>query len=338
MTGPRKTPALSVVLPTYNRADALGKVLKSLATQDCPPESFEVVVVDDGSSDSTPRALADFAATTSLSLRFHSLERNSGPAAARNAALRMARGEVIVIIGDDIIVPPDFVERHAAWHLAHPDDRDAMLGYVTWPEEISPSRFMRWLEGGGRAFFFSYADMKKQRPVGGSCFYTCNVSLKRALLFRTSLFDESFPHASHEDLELGYRLEKLGMRLFFEPSAVGYHWHYLTLPSALRRVYLMGYSASIYWDKVEDSAGTVKRILRSLLPPLFSSPPGEALWQRLGSRASGEKSGAIVFKTLLTLSYWIGLDDCRRGRAPRDTSVIFRGTGGPGERETASDG
>jgi len=92
MTEPRKIPALSVVLPTYNRADALVKVLESLETQDCPPESFEVVVVDDGSSDSTARVLADFAATTSLSLRFHSLERNSGPAAARNAALRMARG------------------------------------------------------------------------------------------------------------------------------------------------------------------------------------------------------------------------------------------------------
>lgn len=338
MTTPVKSPLLSVVLPTYNRADALGKVLDSLGSQDCPPDSFEVVVVDDGSPDDTARTLADFAAGTTLSLRHHSLGKNSGPAAARNAALRMARGGIIIIIGDDIVVPPDFVGRHAAWHEAHPDDRDAMLGYVTWPEEIRPSRFMRWLEGGGRDFFFSFADMKEHGPVGGSCFYTCNVSLKRSLLFRTSLFDESFPHASHEDLELGHRLEKLGMRLFFEPSAVGYHWHYLTLPSALRRVYLMGYSASIYWGKVEDSAGALKRLLRSLLPPVASSLPGEMLWEGLSRRATGERSSPFVFRILLTLSYWIGLDDCRRGRAPRDTAAMFGDGGSPARGGGAAHG
>jgi glycosyltransferase involved in cell wall biosynthesis len=326
MTVGEKPPAISVVLPTFNRADALVKVLGALESQSFPLRSFEVVVVDDGSSDGTAETLADYAGRTALSLRFNSLGKNSGPAAARNAALRMARGKIIVIIGDDIVPPPEFVGRHAVWHEAHPDERDALLGYVTWPAEIRPSRFMKWLEEGGRSFYFAYGGMKSGAQVSASCFYTCNLSVKRGLLFRTELFDETFPHASHEDLELGHRLGKLGMRLWFERSVKGFHWHYLTIESAARRIYLMGYSASIYWQKVEDGAGAAKRMLRSVIPSLFASFPMVTLWKTLcRSNLSDEKGNTLAYRTLLTLCYWIGLGDSRKGIPPRDVGGLFSG-------------
>lgn len=318
-------PDLSVIIPTFNRADTLERVLAALGNQ-ASSSSFEIVAVDDGSSDGTPEVLAAFAARARCAFRFACLRANRGPAAARNRALRLSRGRVLLITGDDIVPAPDLIERHGQWHRSHPSACEALLGRVTWPPAPPPTPFMRWMETGGRAFFFNYADLAPGRPAGGSFFYTANVSLKRELLFRTELFDESFPFASHEDLELGRRLEALGMQLYFEPSVLGYHWHPLTLASVARRVYLMGYSARLYWGKVRDDSPALRKALRAVLARVCALPVFPLVWKAaLGCRAREDQEHPLLWKTILVLSYWIGLADAASGRPVRPLPPARRG-------------
>ena len=162
-------------------------------------------------------------------------------------------------------------------------------------------------------FYFDYSALSPERPAGGSHFYTCQVSLKRALLFRTSLFDPDFRYASHEDLELGHRLEQAGMKLWYQPDLVAMHWHHLAFTDVVRRIYTMGYSAPTYWAKVPDPAGPVRRMTKDAIRLLAASPLARPFLQRLLSSTT-LRSGHAYWRGLLTLAYWVGLADAWRGR------------------------
>jgi glycosyltransferase involved in cell wall biosynthesis len=309
-------PVLSIVIPTFNRSSVLKRVLAELDRQ-CGAERAEILVVDDGSADETTNVLVSFAQTTRVAFWFGCLQEHGGPAKVRNTALKMARGRIVVIMGDDTIPAPDFVSRHRKWHEDHPSEADAVLGYVTWPEELNPSPFMKWMEQGGRRYFFNFQDMQSNHEVDSSFFYTSNVSLKRALLFRTSLFDESFPFASQEDLELGYRLGKCGMRLYFDREIVGYHWHNLVVQDIIRRTYLHGYSAKLYWEKVPDTASLFKRTARRILASVATSAPGLFLWKMIAGHLQKSAGGPVSWMSVLMLSYWVGSGDSSRNRPSR---------------------
>lgn len=315
----QKAPVLSIIIPTYNRCDVLQRVLKTLASQTgVPPDRLEVAVVDDASTDGTKDFLERFAERSPYSFRFASLEKNSGPARARNAAIEMSSGRIVLMLGDDIVPAPDLLERHLSWHREHPEPEGVLLGYVTWPEAVQPTAFMRWLEQGGRRFFFNYADASENQPLPSLFFYTCNISLKRRFLEKTRLFDETFPFASHEDLELGKRLSQKGMRLVYDGNAVGYHWHFLTVEGICRRVYLMGYSAHLYWEKVEETDPVWKKNLRFLLVSLCSKPFSIALWKRLRTKNYWtDQIYPLHWRMLLHLSFFLGMADSHKGKRPR---------------------
>ena len=101
-------PRISVILPTRDRLDSLRRTLDSLRAQDYPGERYEIVVTDDGSLDGTPAFLAQQAGA-GLLRAVRTCGR--GPAAARNAALAVAGGELLVFTDDDCVVPPDWLSR-----------------------------------------------------------------------------------------------------------------------------------------------------------------------------------------------------------------------------------
>lgn len=317
--------AVSVVLPTYNRKEMLKLVLDSLENQTFQLEKFEVVVSDDGSSDGTQEFLIEYSKKNVLQFNYILAAENGGPAKARNSALAVAKGEVIIIIGDDIVVGETFVQQHFDWHCEHGEISDAVLGFVTWPESIKASMFMKWLETGGRSFFFKYADFQSGHSIESQYFYTCNISLKSSLLFKTSLFDESFPFASHEDIELGERLRLEGMSLFFEKDIVGYHYHYLHIEGIAKRVYLMGYSANIYWKKVSDHSSLLKKITRAILRQVFSFPLAWPLLIKLLKLETGiEENSPLRWKSILIISYWLGLADSWSNKNVRTFPELYQ--------------
>jgi glycosyltransferase involved in cell wall biosynthesis len=289
-----------------------------LESQDFPIEHYEIIVSDDGSSDGTQAFLVCFSQQTSTNFKYVIADKNGGPARARNQALKHVSGDIIIIIGDDIEVSQDFVQKHFNWHSTHNRKEDAVLGYVTWPETICPSNFMRWLEAGGRDFFFRYADLKPNEIIDCQNFYTCNVSLKKSLLSETTLFDESFPYASHEDLEMGERLGVLGMNLYYDDTIKGYHHHFLNIKGIAKRVYLMGYSAYLFWKKVPDRSSHFKRTVRYLVIRAASLPGIWSLLNRILSLTNTETGNhPHRWKIILTLSYWLGLADATRNRGTR---------------------
>ncbi|WPD22725.1 MAG: glycosyltransferase family 2 protein [Candidatus Electrothrix scaldis] len=306
---------LSILIPTFNRYAALQRTLQGLEQQSADKEKYEIIVVDDGSTDRTAEVLEQFAAQTGLMFSYALLKENGGPARARNIGLSMIRGKAVFITGDDIEPSKTLIERHLAFHEQHPEKEKALLGYVSFPEALQPNPFMLWLATEGRAYFFNYAALTPGKEAGPIFFYTCNVSVKTSLLEQSGWFDESFPYASHEDLELGYRLAEQGMRLIYDPAAEGFHWHMLTVQGITRRVYLMGYSARLFWAKVKQADGVLKRGLRRLLVLFCSAPWGIWGWNWLRRQeGSGNKASPLQWRMLLFLSFFIGLADGYKGR------------------------
>ncbi len=225
---------ISVVIPTFNRADILRRTLNLLATQNFT--DFEVVVVDDGSTDSTPRLLAEFQKKVDFPLHFFT-QKNSGAAAARNLALQKVSGEIILFLGDDTLPRNNLLAVHADFHQKFPAPNFACLGFVKWHPEIRVSRFMRWLEKSGAQFKFH--DLKKNSEIDFWRFYTSNLSLKKSFL-GAERFSEKFSGWGFEDAELGFRLQKKGLKLLFEPDAVVEHFHEISAESLEKRQFAAG--------------------------------------------------------------------------------------------------
>lgn len=213
-----KPPRLSVIVPTFNRAATLGRCLEALGGQTCGGQVFEVLVADDGSSDET-RVTVQRAGRTMPGVRYLHQD-NTGANAARNRAIAAARGEILLFINDDTIATPGMLAGHLAAHDLHPGDAVAVLGRMTVSPAIPPSRLADLHLD--RAF----ARLDARTELDWRSFFTCNVSVKKALLDRGGMFEERIRY--HEDLELAERLSHHGLRVIYRPDALGYHEHHLT--------------------------------------------------------------------------------------------------------------
>ena len=210
---------LSVIVPTYNRARTLAKCIAALRAQDAPADAFEIEVSDDGSRDDTRATAESFAGLGAPHVRYLHQD-NAGANRARNRAIAVARGEVMLLINDDTIATPGMVREHLAAHEQFPDDRVAVLGRVTIAPELPHSRLA------ALHLDRAYMLLGDRRELDWRAFFTCNVSVKKSLLERGGYFEEGIRY--HEDLELAERLSHHGLRVTYRPEALGYHDHYLT--------------------------------------------------------------------------------------------------------------
>jgi glycosyltransferase involved in cell wall biosynthesis len=224
--------SLTVVIPTYNRAPVLRKALQAYLAQQKPSVIQELLVVDDGSTDDTHSVVGEISLAAPFPIRYFRQE-NKGPAAARNVGIREARGEIILFTDDDIIPGPSLIAEHLEWHGKFPQPSNAVLGQVTWALEVNPTPFMKWYGSDGP--LFSFAHFAGGAGLEFHHFYTCNLSLKTSFLRDNGTFDEDFKSAAFEDIELGYRLEKAGMRLMYNPDALAYHRQHISFEEACRR-------------------------------------------------------------------------------------------------------
>ena len=246
---------LSVVIPTYNRRNILPRCIKALEEQVAASPDYEILIVDDGSTDGTVNQISDYIERIGLNIRL--LHQNhSGPAAARNLGIKEASGDLVLFIGDDIIAAPDLLIRHTEWHDMHSNENLALLGYVTWSPEIEITPFMHWLENGGPQF--KYWSITNPEDVFWGHLVTANISFKRHFLLENGLFDEDFRYASYEDTELGYRLHRKGFRIVYNRKAVGYHYHPTTIDDAIKRMRNVAISKKIFSDKTNEPGGGKK--------------------------------------------------------------------------------
>ncbi len=214
---------VSVIIPTHNRSQVLLRCLNALTEQRRDvPGSFEIVVVDDGSTDGTVQAVNRFRENCPVEVRLVQLGSQAGPAAARNRGLAAARFQIVIFIGDDIIVEPGFLRHHCAMHRRFRGESVAVLGYTTWHPELEITSFMSWLEEAGTQFDYGYVN--RYGPTWRH-FYTSNISLKRQFMLENGIFDEDFKQAAFEDTELGFRLFERGLKIVYCKDALAYHLH-----------------------------------------------------------------------------------------------------------------
>ncbi len=223
MTG--GAPAISIIMPCHNRASLLGRVLEAYDRQQ-GETPFEVVAIDDGSTDATPAILRSYQ-PAAFCLRVLTSDRNAGPAHARNLGIAAARAPLLLLVGDDIVPTSGLVTGHLEAHRRYPNPEWAVLGRTIWPPDLPCNSLMRHVDGVG-AQQFSYAALHDGEVVNFRHFYTSNVSVKRRLLDGADQwFDTTFPDAAYEDVELAYRLERSrGLRIVYLERLVGHHHHY----------------------------------------------------------------------------------------------------------------
>lgn len=226
-------PLISVVIPTYNRQVIMEQTLTHLAGQTLDPKQFEVVVVDDASTDDTAGMIKTL--EVPYDLRYLVMPERSGPAGARNKGVREARGELIVFIDSDLVPAPELLSAHLAVHET--DKRCIGHGPVIHTTNLdNPTAAQMKLTDISRAFFA-----------------TGNVSIRREYLLEAGLFDEDFKEYGWEDLELGRRLRKLDLRAVPVPEAKGYHYkaslQLSQLPSLIARERQRARTALVYYRK-----------------------------------------------------------------------------------------
>lgn len=235
---------LTVIMPTYNRPDALERCLAAYQRQTLPQKHWDLLVVDDASSYDVRGLVQRF--VPRLPMRLEIAPKNAGQGQARNLGLQSATGETIVFTGDDIIPDANFLAEHLHAHDTHRDAKVGVLGYTYWHPEIEVTPLMQYMTGeGGQQFCYDILTPNHFAPF--SCFYTSNVSVKRSLLIeQEELFSTRFGTYGFEDIELGLRMARKGLKLWYHPRARAGHYHHIPDRQALDRQYKVGRMLVVY--------------------------------------------------------------------------------------------
>jgi glycosyltransferase involved in cell wall biosynthesis len=201
-------PLVSVVVSTWNRPARLAKLLSSLRAQELPADSFEVVVVDDGSGSETQAAIAAEANRPGVSVRTVRHEQPRGPGAGRNSGWRAARAPLIAFTDDDCVADGGWLS--AALEVYG----EAPGAIVQGRTEPNPT------EVGDDGVLSRTIRVERLGPQ----YETCNIFYPRAVLESLRGFDEHFGLSpGGEDTDLAWRALEGGCPSVFAPDAVVFH-------------------------------------------------------------------------------------------------------------------
>ena len=213
---------LSVVIPTYNRKDMLKECLETLQMQTYPKELFEVVVVNDGSSDGTDKFLKEYQKKAGYKLRYYNQE-NQGVSAARNLGIAKSLGDVVVFIDDDCMAEKDLLKKLSRGY--NNDSVGCVGGAII---SYTPKTLVE-----------KYIDRKKlltqEHFLCCGPVITSNTSYRRSILLEMSGFDPDLKTC--EDGELGMRVKLHGYKLIYIKEAKIVHKHRSTLKALLKQQY-----------------------------------------------------------------------------------------------------
>ncbi len=220
---------ISVIIPAYQAAAVLPQCLAALQQQTIDRSQYEIIVVDDGSTDNTldaaEQALRDFPAAQVIRVE------HRGPANARNVGARAAQGDVLLFTDADCAPQPDWIEQIANV-FRDPAISGAAGAYATRQRPLI-ARFVQ------QEYEERYAYARRQPAI--DFIDTYSAAYRREVFLDNGGFDAAFPTASVEDQEFSFRLAERGHRLAFVPQARVYHQHNTTLARYFRRKYYIGY-------------------------------------------------------------------------------------------------
>jgi len=214
----------SVIVPAYNAASTLGECLAALQAQTMPRERYEIIVVDDGSTDATAQ-VAEASGVRVLR------QANQGPAVARNLGVQQAQGAIILFTDADCVPDPAWLAEMVA-----PFAGAGIAGSKGVYRTRQPGLVPRFVQV---EYQERYDQMERARTIDFVDTYAA--AYRRAVFLQQGGFDTSFPTASVEDQELSFRLAEQGYKMVFVPDALVFHRHPPTLAAYLRRKYKTAY-------------------------------------------------------------------------------------------------
>lgn len=206
-------PELSIIISTLGNYSGLARVLDGYEHQDAPCDAFEVLVVVD-CADPEPERVDSLVASRPYDVRRLTGHRR-GLSANRNTGVTAARSPLVLFTDNDTIPSRQLVSEHLAWHRANPQDEVGVVGHVRWAREIKVTPFMHWLDHGIQ---FDYPNIVGTE-AGWGRFYGANSSAKRSFVERVGGYDEERLPYLYEDLDFGYRANKLGFRVLYNRMA-----------------------------------------------------------------------------------------------------------------------
>jgi glycosyltransferase involved in cell wall biosynthesis len=292
---------VSVVIAAYNSAALLAGCLEALGRQTMPPENFELIVVDDGSTDDT-RQVCERAGARYI------YQENQGPAVARNLGVREARGEVVAFTDADCLPEPDWLEQLTAPFAAQEVSAAKGAYRSRQPELVARLVQLEYEAKYERLKRFCYIDFID----------TYSAAYRREVFLASGGFDERYTTASLEDQELSFRLHEGGHKMVFRPQALVYHRHPASLGDYWRKKYKNGYwkaflirahPGRVRGDHHTPQAYKLQIALAALLPPLLVAAP----FSGLAAAALGGVGGLFLAASVPFM--WFA--------APRDKAVAL---------------
>jgi glycosyltransferase involved in cell wall biosynthesis len=306
---------VSVVVPTYSRADCLRRLLGALSRQTLAPHRYEVVVAIDGSRDGTLELVTDYPAPYRLSSIW---QENKGRAAARNEAIRRSSAAIVVFLDDDMEPAPECVEAHLNSHSR--GRRRCVLGAT--PIDLTPGDppVAKYFQKKFEAHLRRLAE--PDHHFVARDFYSGNLSLEQRLLFEVGLFDESFTRYGNEDVDLALRLLAAGAEIVYEPRALARQRLNKNLIGAIDDAQSKGQTALFLARKNPESLPElrlatyeqasirwrlVRRVLLSASERSRLVPPLLTRLTRLLER-SGVRLPWGYYDLLLDFFFWLGVE------------------------------
>lgn len=257
--GRRRDPQISCILCTYDRVGLLRRVLEAFLGQTLPRSEFEIILVDDGSSEDVGSLAAHYQGLLPLRLI---RQRNLGLGAAKNTGVAVARAPIVLFMDDDDAPAPSLLGEHLKAHLAYPRKSMAVLGHTNLHPEIANRPLMRFVSDVG-CYLFSYARIADGAVLDYTWFWGGRTSCKRALLPGPRPFNPVFRFGC-EDIELGYRLSGQGLKVVYDRGAVTTMLRAFSLDEFCRRTERQGQSNWLFsrlhptpeiqaWAGIEDA-------------------------------------------------------------------------------------
>ncbi len=217
---------LSVIIPTYNKADLLQQTLDALSKQNLDVSQWQLVVVNDGSTDNTDEILKTFSDIWKGNIELIKPEANLGRAKARNLGAESASGDYLLFLDDDIVAPVNLLSSHML-------KLDAVGGFGVIGTIVTSADLVD-------APHFYYIDSRgvakiKAGFVPGKYLVTQNCSMPRKLFIKVGGFDEKFTAYGFEDMDLGIKLCNAGLKFRLLDGPVPIHVHHHTLSQYLEK-------------------------------------------------------------------------------------------------------
>ena len=232
----------SVIVATYNRRNELRELLESLEKQTLPREHFEVVIVDDGSTDGTQEWLREHEKESSLRLHFLQ-QKNAGPAAARNRGMKEASGDFFIFIDSDCIAPPSWLER--IQHAVTTERLDAFGG-----PDVARADFPPLLKAINYSMtsFLSTGGMRGKSGVKLATYYprSFNMGVTKEVYEQVGGFSNL---RFGEDIEFSSRILRSGAKVEFLPDAFVYHKRRTSIRQFFKQVFNMGVTRILLFKK-----------------------------------------------------------------------------------------